>query len=72
MDILGYFILAILSGIVIYDMLTLWASLRMSALAGQRIEEILLDDEDDDLDEPEFPSMASVEDDNTTSAHENR
>lgn len=72
MDILGYFILAILSGIVLYDMLTLWASLRASALAERRVEEMFLDDEDDDLDEPEYPMMANVEDDNIPSAHENR
>lgn len=68
----GYAVLAIIVGFVLYDMLSVWAALRMAALAGRRVEEMLLDDEDDDLDEPEYPMMANVEEDNITSAHENR
>ena len=73
MSFLGWFILAVIIGFVLYDMLALWAALRMAALVRQDVEEVL-EDEDDDLDEPEYARVLDImdEDDTTTSAHENR
>lgn len=46
MSFLGWFILAVIIGFVLYDMLSVWAALRMAALVRQDVEEVLEDEDD--------------------------